>query len=147
MAEQTLSVVEARRKFADVLGRVAYGREEIIIARAGQPMAVLINVEEHRRLKALDQKQRATAQAARFKGNSTIQTVEALFDGEVLRPEASLELETNARVHIVIEAIKVPETRPPSFLRKARSLNLQGPPDWSARFEDYLYAQESEADD
>jgi predicted nucleic acid-binding protein len=31
-----------------------------------------------------------------------------------------------------------------SFLQTARSLNLQGPSDWSARFEDYLFKRENE---
>jgi prevent-host-death family protein len=55
-----------RRQFADVLGRVAYGREEIVIERAGRPMAVLVNLEEYRRLKALEANQREAERAARF---------------------------------------------------------------------------------
>jgi prevent-host-death family protein len=66
MAQQALSVVEARRNFAEVLGRVAYGREEVVIERAGRPMAVIINLEEYRRLRQLDQEQRAAAREARF---------------------------------------------------------------------------------
>ena len=58
MTAGALSVVEARRQFADLLGRVAYGREEIVIERTGRPMAVLINLEEYRRLKALDAEHR-----------------------------------------------------------------------------------------
>ena len=57
---------KARRQFADVLGRVAYGREEIVIERAGRPMAVLVNLEEYRRLKALEANQREAELAARF---------------------------------------------------------------------------------
>jgi predicted DNA-binding antitoxin AbrB/MazE fold protein len=64
-------------------------------------------------------------------------TVEAVFDGEVLRPQEPLELEPNTRVRITIEDSVDPETR--SFLRTARSLDLDGPPDWSVRIEEYLY--------
>jgi predicted DNA-binding antitoxin AbrB/MazE fold protein len=60
-------------------------------------------------------------------------TVEAVFDGEVLRPEEPLELEPNTRVRITIEAQPDAETSKKSFLRTARSLNLDGPPDWSER--------------
>jgi len=66
MTAGALSVVEARRQFADLLGRVAYGREEIVIERTGRPMAVLINLEEYRRLKTLEAERRETERAARF---------------------------------------------------------------------------------
>jgi len=75
------------------------------------------------------------------------QTMEAIFDGEVLRPEEPIELEPNTRVRIIIETVKQPEASTRSFLRTARSLNLEGPPDWSARFEDYLYGREEDAGD
>lgn len=65
-------------------------------------------------------------------------TIEAFFDGAVLRPSTPLALEPNTRVRLFIETEPPP---PParSFLRTARSLNLDGPADWSANLEDYLY--------
>jgi len=36
---------EARRRFADLLGRVGYGGEVAIVERSGKPMVVLIPVE------------------------------------------------------------------------------------------------------
>jgi prevent-host-death family protein len=41
---------EARSKFADILGRVHYGGEVIIIERSGKPMAAMIPVELFERL-------------------------------------------------------------------------------------------------
>ncbi|MCS6859731.1 MAG: antitoxin family protein [Abditibacteriales bacterium] len=76
-----------------------------------------------------------------------IKTLEAIFDGEVLRPEEPLELQPNTRVRITIEVSDALETRARSFLRTARSLNLEGPSDWSARIEDYLYEKQSDAHD
>ena len=35
--------------------------------------------------------------------------------------------------------------KPYSFLDVAMSLNLQGPPDWSANFEDYLHGDKKDA--
>ena len=64
--------------------------------------------------------------------------VEAFFDGEVLRPAEPLGLQPNTRVRIVIETSESKGT-PRSFLRTARSLNLDGRPDWSERIEEYLY--------
>jgi hypothetical protein len=64
------------------------------------------------------------------------QTVRATFDGEVLRPEEPLVLAPNTRVRVTVESIE-PEPAPArSFLETARSLNLEGPPDWSARVEE-----------
>ena len=66
------------------------------------------------------------------------QTVEAVFDGSVLRPEGTLDLEPNTRVKITVEALP-PVSRPASFLRTARAQNLSGPPDWSENLDEYLY--------
>ena len=68
-----------------------------------------------------------------------IQILDAIFDGTVLRPEEPIELRPNTRVRITIESIEPAELQPLSFLRTARALNLQGPPDWSEKLEDYLY--------
>ncbi len=70
-----------------------------------------------------------------------IKTLEATFDGQVLRPDKPLELQPNTRVRITIET-ETPQDKSRSFLRTARSLNLQGPADWSARIEEYLYGKD-----
>lgn len=58
------------------------------------------------------------------------QTIEAIYDGTVLRPAEVLELEPNTRVRLVVEAL--PDApAPASFLRVARGLKLEGPADWS----------------
>jgi predicted DNA-binding antitoxin AbrB/MazE fold protein len=67
------------------------------------------------------------------------ETIEALYDGSVLRPVEPLTLEPNTRVWIVIEIVPPTKDTPTSFLRTARSLNLDGPSDWSANLENYLY--------
>lgn len=41
----TYSAAEAKRLFADLLGRVAYGGETIVIERRGKPMAKLVPVD------------------------------------------------------------------------------------------------------
>lgn len=73
-------------------------------------------------------------------------TLEATYDGEVLRPDQPLELEPNTRVHITIETQDNHLRNGMSFLDTARSLNLEGPPDWSDRFEEYLYGIKSDAE-
>jgi hypothetical protein len=67
------------------------------------------------------------------------QTVEALYDGSVLRPEKELKLEPNTRVRITVEVLPATQVNPQSFLRTARDLGLSGPADWSANLDSYLY--------
>ena len=68
-----------------------------------------------------------------------VHTIEAVFDGTVLRPDEPLRIEANTRVRITVETLPVQESRPRSFLRTARSLRLEGPADWSANLDEYLY--------
>jgi predicted DNA-binding antitoxin AbrB/MazE fold protein len=72
-----------------------------------------------------------------------MKTIEAVFDGKVLRPENPLGLEPNTRVRITIETMEPVPERAISFLRTARSLNLDGPPDWALNLDTYLYGGES----
>ncbi len=71
-----------------------------------------------------------------------IQTLEAVFDGEVIHPDEPIGLEPNTRVRIVLETIPEAEAKPDSFLRAARSLKLNGPSDWSTNLDAYLYGEE-----
>jgi len=68
-------------------------------------------------------------------------TIEAVFDGKVFRPARPVALEPNSHVRITIET-KAPEAdAPSSFLKTARSLNLEGPADWSENLDKYLYGR------
>ena len=78
-------------------------------------------------------------------------TLKAIYDGEVLRPDEPLDLEPNTRIQITIETQDgetkdIPSRNGKSFLDTARSLNLEGPPDWSDRLEEYLYGTKSDAE-
>jgi prevent-host-death family protein len=44
--ESKINVADAKRAFSDLLGRVAYGRETIVITRRGRPMAKLVPIRE-----------------------------------------------------------------------------------------------------
>ena len=72
-----------------------------------------------------------------------IKTVEALFDGTVFRPAEPIALAPNTRVRMTIETLPSAEGEPVSFLRIARTLNLEGPPDWSVKLDEYLYGRKS----
>ncbi len=66
-------------------------------------------------------------------------TLEATFDGDVFRPDEPVGLRPNTRVRLTVESTEAPELKPKSFLRVARSLELEGPYDWSSRLDEYLY--------
>ena len=75
-----------------------------------------------------------------------IKKIDAIFDGNVLRPAEPLDIEPNTRVRITVD---VPETRAKpngSFLETAQGLNLDGPADWSENIDSYLYRGSTESD-
>ena len=49
MPETEYSVAEAKKRFSEILGRVAYAGERIVISKRGKPVAVLIPPEQARR--------------------------------------------------------------------------------------------------
>ena len=42
---ESVNVAEAKRRLSDLLGRVAYGGESVLITRRGRPMARLVPLE------------------------------------------------------------------------------------------------------
>ena len=77
-----------------------------------------------------------------------IQIVEAVFDGTTLHPTAPLELEAGTRVRITVESVSSEApANPKSFLQTAKSLQLQGAPDWSANLDQYLYGDITQEND
>jgi predicted DNA-binding antitoxin AbrB/MazE fold protein len=70
-----------------------------------------------------------------------MQTLEAVFDGKVLLPGEPLELQEGARVRITVEPLsEKAEEISASFLETAQSLQLEGPPDWSEKINEYLFS-------
>jgi len=41
-----ISTGDARKKFADIINRVAYGKESFVLTRRGQPLAALLSMED-----------------------------------------------------------------------------------------------------
>jgi prevent-host-death family protein len=41
---------EARQKFADLIGRVGYGKETAIVERSGKPLVALVPIEVYEKL-------------------------------------------------------------------------------------------------
>ncbi|MBI3948283.1 MAG: type II toxin-antitoxin system Phd/YefM family antitoxin [Armatimonadetes bacterium] len=49
----TLSIAEAKSSFSEVVNRVAFGRERVIISRHGKPLVALVPLEELAELEQL----------------------------------------------------------------------------------------------
>lgn len=52
IVDQTIGMMEAKSKLAELVGRVAYGSQRYILERRGRPMAMLISIKEYEQLKA-----------------------------------------------------------------------------------------------
>lgn len=92
--DRFVSMVEAKSKLAELVGQVKYGGKRYILRRRGEPVAVLIGIEEYRRLQsgtvdsplpqALRQRQEAlVARARRLEQRlgDPVDGLAAFFDG------------------------------------------------------------------
>ncbi len=68
-------------------------------------------------------------------------SIEAVFDGEVLRLKRPPNLAPNTHVIVTMEPLEAADLPQRSFLRTARSLDLDGPSDWAGNVDAYLYGQ------
>ena len=74
-----------------------------------------------------------------------MEAIPALFDGKSLLFDHPIKLKPNTRVIVRIETIEKKPNKKLSFLNTARSLNLDGPKDWSERLDYYLYHRQVES--
>ena len=50
----TISVLDARKSFSDLLNKTAYGKDRIRISRHGKPIAALVSIRDLELLEALE---------------------------------------------------------------------------------------------
>ena len=50
----TLSTVEARGNFSDLVNRSAYGKERVVLTRRGKGVAAVVPIEDLRLLEAIE---------------------------------------------------------------------------------------------
>lgn len=50
---ETVSVVEARKKLSELMAKVAYGGERVIIERKGKPLVVIVSLNDFHLLESL----------------------------------------------------------------------------------------------
>lgn len=53
--DATMTAAEARDNFAEVLNRVSYGQERILVTRHGKGLAAVISVDDLEQLEALEE--------------------------------------------------------------------------------------------
>lgn len=71
-------------------------------------------------------------------------TITATYDGRAIHPDEPLPLPRDTRVTITVHAEEPTEegdddVGATTFFAVARSLSIEGPTDWSARINHYLY--------
>ncbi len=49
-----MSVAEARKKFANIINRVAFGNESIVLTRRGEEVAALVSIDELKLLQKIE---------------------------------------------------------------------------------------------
>ena len=49
-----ISTAEARKNFADIVNKVAYGKESIVLTRRGQEVAALVSMDEFELLRQIE---------------------------------------------------------------------------------------------
>jgi len=51
---KAFSTADIKARLSEMIGKVAHGRERLVVLRRGKPVAALVSVEDLRRLEALD---------------------------------------------------------------------------------------------
>jgi prevent-host-death family protein len=71
VTEHTVNVAEAKKHLSELLGRVAYGKQQILITKRGKPLAKLVPAQGER-------KHLAEAQGWLDEGDEFFQTIETI---------------------------------------------------------------------
>lgn len=72
-------------------------------------------------------------------------TITGTYDGRDIHPDEPLPLPRDTRVTLTVHADEPEEDiGATTFFDVALSLNAEGPPDWSARIDHYLYGVDDE---
>lgn len=50
MMKQTISLKDIRSQLSELIARVAYGRQNVVITRYGKPVATLVSYEDYERM-------------------------------------------------------------------------------------------------
>ena len=51
----TISAADARKKFANIINRVAYGKESFVLTRRGEPLAAIVSMDDLKLLQEIEE--------------------------------------------------------------------------------------------
>ncbi len=81
----TATATDARNSFADIVGRVAYGSERVVIERRGRPVAALISADDLETLQNAGVPGRTSKSEDEFGWKSVFHSASATFFGTLFR--------------------------------------------------------------
>jgi prevent-host-death family protein len=90
---EIISVNEARAQFSDLMAKVAYGGQRIIVTRRGRPLMAWISIEELHQLEA----RKFDAQQRREMRSAALSTAAAVRE-QILRERNGIPLPNSAEV-------------------------------------------------
>ena len=50
-----ISTADARKKFANIINRVAYGKESFVLTRRGEPLAAIVSIDDLKLLQEIEE--------------------------------------------------------------------------------------------
>jgi len=50
-----ISTADARKKFANIINRVAYGKESFVLTRRGEPLAAIVSIDNLKLLQEIEE--------------------------------------------------------------------------------------------
>ena len=50
-----ISAADARKKFANLINRVAYGKESFVLTRRGEPLAAIVSIDDLKLLQDIEE--------------------------------------------------------------------------------------------
>lgn len=74
----SVTVSAARSKFQELLNRVGFGRERIIVERHGRPIAAIISIEDLQRLEEIEDALDSAALRRAIEGNDGFVSLESI---------------------------------------------------------------------
>lgn len=108
MREESVSIGQVKRDISEMVNRVAYGQERIVLTSRGKPKAALISLEDYERLKRQDHETRMAEwqewlRRADALANSICESRQGEYmDLEALERENDLDLEQRDDDHIAL---------------------------------------------
>lgn len=74
----SVNVSAARSKFQELLNRVCFGRERIVVERRGKPIAAIVSIEDLKRLEAIEDVLESTQLRRAIEENDSFVTLESI---------------------------------------------------------------------